>query len=63
MVDVKVVPISLNYNPVIPRRGCNVKVRIGVSLSVKDYLCGSGKKQAQNLIMDLEAALKNLNRK
>ena len=60
-LDVKVVPISLNYNPVIPRRGCNVKVRIGVPLSVKDYICGSGKKQAQNLTMDLEAALKNLN--
>ncbi len=60
-IDVKVVPISLNYNPVIPRRGCNVKVRIGVPLSVKDYICGSGKKQAQNLTMDLEAALKNLN--
>ncbi len=51
----------MNYNPVIPRRGCNVTVRIGVPLSVKDYICGSGKKQAQNLTMDLEAALKNLN--
>jgi len=60
-LDVKIVPISLNYNPVIPRRGCNVTVRIGVPLSVKDYICGSGKKRAQNLTMDLEAALKNLN--
>ncbi len=60
-LDVKIVPISLNYNPVIPRRGCNVTVRIGVPLSVKDYIYGSGKKQAQNLTMDLETALKNLN--
>ncbi|NES65017.1 MAG: 1-acyl-sn-glycerol-3-phosphate acyltransferase [Okeania sp. SIO2D1] len=59
-LGVKIVPISLNYNPVIPRRGCNVMVRIGVPLSVKDYIYGSGKKQAQNLTMDLEAALKNI---
>ncbi|GFZ91617.1 1-acyl-sn-glycerol-3-phosphate acyltransferase [Okeania sp. KiyG1] len=59
-LDVKIVPISLNYNPVIPRRGCSVMVRIGVPLSVKDYIYGSCKKQAQNLTMDLEAALKNI---
>ncbi|NEP06891.1 MAG: 1-acyl-sn-glycerol-3-phosphate acyltransferase [Okeania sp. SIO2G4] len=59
-LGVKIVPISLNYNPVIPRRACNVMVRIGVPLSVNDYIYGSGKKQAQNLTMDLEAALKNI---
>lgn len=59
-LDVKIVPISLNYNPVIPRRGCNVTVKIGAPLSVKDYIYASGKKQAQNLTTDLEAALKNL---
>lgn len=59
-LDVKIVPISLNYNPVIPRRGCNVTVDIGVPLSVKDYIYNSGKKQAKYLTMDLETALKNL---
>ncbi|MGK7918783.1 MAG: lysophospholipid acyltransferase family protein [Trichodesmium sp.] len=59
-LDVKIVPISLIYNPVIPRRGCNVTVDIGVPLSVKDYIYNSGKKQAQFLTMDLETALKNL---
>lgn len=59
-LDVKIVPISLHYNPVIPRRGCNVTVNIGSPLSVKDYCYGSLKKQAQNLTLDLEAALKNI---
>ncbi|MEM1168596.1 MAG: 1-acyl-sn-glycerol-3-phosphate acyltransferase [Cyanobacteria bacterium P01_H01_bin.35] len=60
-LDIKIVPISLNYDPVIPSRGCDVTVRIGASLSVKDDVYDLGKKQAQKLTMDLEVALKNMN--
>lgn len=59
-LDVKIVPISINYTPVIPRRGCDVGINIGSSLAVKDYCYGSVKKQAQNLTQDLEVMLKNL---
>ncbi|NEQ39962.1 MAG: 1-acyl-sn-glycerol-3-phosphate acyltransferase [Okeania sp. SIO3I5] len=59
-LDIKIVPISLSYNPVIPRLGCDVTVRIGGTLSVKDDIYDLGKKQAQKLTMDLEVALKIL---
>ena len=51
----------MNYDPVIPSRGCDVTVRIGATLSVKDDIYDLGKNQAEKLTMDLEVALKNLN--
>ncbi|MEB3343660.1 1-acyl-sn-glycerol-3-phosphate acyltransferase [Okeania sp.] len=60
-LDVKIVPICLNYDPVMVSRGCNVTVKIGNPLSVKDDVNDLGKKRAQKLTTDLEMALKSLN--
>jgi 1-acyl-sn-glycerol-3-phosphate acyltransferase len=59
-LGIKIVPISLHYDPMIPRRGCRVQVRIGSPLSVLDYSQGSVKKNAQSLMQDLELALHKL---
>lgn len=59
-LGVKIVPIALQYDPTIPRWGCNAKIKIGSPLSVADYCKGSAKKDALNLILDLEKALKEI---
>lgn len=59
-LGVKIVPIALHYDPKIPRWGCKVKINIGSPLSVADYCKGSAKKDAQNLILDLETTLKKI---
>ncbi len=59
-LGVKIVPISLRYNPIIPERGCEAKITIGSPLKVADYCKGSAKKNAQSLTADLSCALKQL---
>ena len=59
-LGIKIVPIALQYDPTIPRWGCQAKIKIGSPLSVADYCKGSAKKDAQNLILDLEVALKEI---
>lgn len=59
-LGVKIVPISLRYNPIIPQRGCEAKITIGSPLQVADYCKGSAKKNAQFLTADLRSALEHL---
>lgn len=61
-LGIKIVPISVRYTPTIPRRGSRVKINIGFPLSVQDYCQGSPKKDAQNLIEDLQLALNQIDR-
>jgi 1-acyl-sn-glycerol-3-phosphate acyltransferase len=59
-LGIKIVPISVRYNPIIPCRGSSVKIKIGTPLSVTDYCQGSAKKDAQHLIQDLQLALNQI---
>lgn len=61
-LGVKIVPISINYKPRVPRRHSNVTVKIGSPLSAADYSQDSSKKAARVLTADLENALKTLDR-
>lgn len=61
-LGVKIVPISINYKPRVPRWHSNVTVKIGSPLSAADYSQGSSKKAARVLTADLENALKTLDR-
>ncbi len=57
---VKIVPISLRYDPTVPHWGCQVEVNIGSPLSVTDYSQTSTKKEAQRLTQDLYTTLQQL---
>jgi 1-acyl-sn-glycerol-3-phosphate acyltransferase len=59
-LPVKIIPVSLNYHPTVPRLGCQVNVKIGAALSVTDYQSGSAKQSAQHLTQDLQLALQHL---
>ncbi len=59
-LPVKIVPVSLNYHPTVPRLGCQVSVKIGSALSVTKYQSCSAKKQAYSLTQDLQLALQQL---
>lgn len=59
-INVKVLPISLDYEQAYPSRGCSVKIDIGTPLDVAHYQSASTKKAAKSLIKDLETALVNL---
>ncbi|HBW58117.1 MAG TPA: 1-acyl-sn-glycerol-3-phosphate acyltransferase [Oscillatoriales bacterium UBA8482] len=59
-LGIKIVPISVRYNPIIPGRGSSVKIKIASPLSVADYCQGSPKKDAQHLIQDLQLALNQI---
>jgi 1-acyl-sn-glycerol-3-phosphate acyltransferase len=59
-LGVKIVPITINYRPRVPRWQTNVTVQIGSPIFVADYTQSSHKKAAQVLTADLENALKEL---
>lgn len=59
-LNVKVVPMSLNYTQTPPTWGTKVSVRIGTPLTVADYRQASTKENAQNLTTDLKTALQEL---
>lgn len=59
-LNVKVVPISLHYTPIVPRWRCRVRVNIGTPLSVSNYCQGSAKQNAKHLISDLTTAMTEL---
>lgn len=59
-LGVQIVPISLNYQPLIPRWGCEVDIHIGRSLQVENYRQGSTKNDAQRLTNDLKNSLMRL---
>ncbi|MEB3887121.1 lysophospholipid acyltransferase family protein [Lyngbya sp. CCY1209] len=59
-LGVKVVPMSLHYDPIVPRWRTKVEVKIGVPLEVSQYAQGSPKQAAQNLMGDLGRRLVEL---
>lgn len=59
-LGVKIVPISIQYDPLTPRLGSDVTIRIGRSLAVADYQGGAPKQNAQHLTQDLYQALTQL---
>lgn len=59
-LNVKVVPIAVQYSQPIPGWGCDVSVRIGAPLEVIHYTTEPVKQAAKRLTADLEAALKHL---
>lgn len=58
----KILPVSIKYSQPIPRRGCQVEVKIGPCLNVAEYRQNSLKKEREKLTADLELALKQLHR-
>jgi 1-acyl-sn-glycerol-3-phosphate acyltransferase len=60
-LDVKIVPISLRYDPVVPYFGADVDIHIGQPLSVAEYRRESQKENAKQLTQDLKTALTQLN--
>jgi 1-acyl-sn-glycerol-3-phosphate acyltransferase len=59
-LGLKVVPMALHYDPLMPRWRCKVSVRIGAPLQVSDYEVDSVKSSAQVLTADLDKALRKL---
>jgi 1-acyl-sn-glycerol-3-phosphate acyltransferase len=56
----KIVPMMIHYSQPFPHWGCDVSVHIGPPLEVANYCTGPVKKSAQQLTLDLEAALNAL---
>jgi 1-acyl-sn-glycerol-3-phosphate acyltransferase len=59
-LGLKVVPMALHYDPLMPRWRCKVSVHIGAPLQVSDYAVDSVKSSAQVLTADLDMALRKL---
>jgi 1-acyl-sn-glycerol-3-phosphate acyltransferase len=59
-VDVKVVPIGIQYSTLVPERGTRTKINIGKPLDVLQYQTGSTKEKAKQLTDDLQSALTEL---
>ena len=59
-LGVKIVPINLAYSQPYPCWGCQVSIKIGAPLSVKNYVAGSVKDDARWLTADLKSALLQL---
>ncbi|MEA5580597.1 1-acyl-sn-glycerol-3-phosphate acyltransferase [Nodularia harveyana UHCC-0300] len=59
-LDIKIVPVSINYSQPYPQWGTGVKISIGKPLNVSDYTMGKIKQNAQNLTSDLKFVLEKL---
>jgi 1-acyl-sn-glycerol-3-phosphate acyltransferase len=59
-LGVQIVPMSIKYNPPIPRWRCRIEVKIGAPLQVATYLSKSPKQSGQALTLALETALRQL---
>ncbi|MDB9306594.1 1-acyl-sn-glycerol-3-phosphate acyltransferase [Nodularia spumigena CS-591/12] len=59
-LDVKILPVSINYSQPYPQWGTSVKISIGTTLNVADYTGGKVKQNAQNLTSDLSLVLQQL---
>ncbi|WP_414527091.1 lysophospholipid acyltransferase family protein [Nodularia chucula] len=59
-LDIKILPVSINYSQPYPQWGTGVKMSIGKPLNVLDYCQGKIKENAQNLTSDLELVLQQL---
>lgn len=62
-LGVKIVPIVVRYNPIIPTWGCHVKIEIASAIEVADYCLDRPKESAAKLTTDLEAVLNAIDRK
>jgi 1-acyl-sn-glycerol-3-phosphate acyltransferase len=60
-LNVKIVPISINYSNPYPSWGTRVSIHIGLPISVADYESGNLKQDAKRLTADLATALQQLN--
>ena len=59
-LDVKILPVSINYSQPYPRWGTGVKISIGTALNVSDYTVGNVKQNAENMTSDLTLVLNKL---
>ncbi|MBW4632143.1 MAG: 1-acyl-sn-glycerol-3-phosphate acyltransferase [Iphinoe sp. HA4291-MV1] len=59
-LDIKIIPISINYSQPYPTWGTDVSIHIGSPLEVANYARGSLKQNAKRLTGDLAIALKKL---
>lgn len=59
-LNIKILPISINYGQPYPQRGTRVKISIGTTLNVADYAVGRVKQKAQNLTSDIALVLEEL---
>ncbi|WP_416671027.1 lysophospholipid acyltransferase family protein [Egbenema bharatensis] len=59
-LNVKIVPVNLDYNPPIPKWGCKVNVSIGKPIEVSKYLQGNVKQNAQALTDEMRSGLTQL---
>ncbi|WP_414550022.1 lysophospholipid acyltransferase family protein [Anabaena sp. CCY 0017] len=59
-LDVKILPVSINYSQPYPQFGTSVKIDIGKAINVSDYAVGKVKQNAQNLTSDLALVLQKL---
>ncbi|MGC9527007.1 MAG: lysophospholipid acyltransferase family protein [Limnospira sp.] len=62
-LGVKIVPMSLHYDPIVPHWRTKVNVQIGSPLEVGEYAQGSPKQAAQRLMGDLSRCLVELDRR
>ena len=53
----QVVPLMIEYSPLIPTWRCDVQVKIGMPLQVRNYVTTTPKGAASALTADLKAAL------
>ena len=60
-LDLKIVPIHLQYEQSLPKWGCKVKIQIGQPLELATYShCNGVKQKAQQITQDLETSLQQL---
>ncbi|NMG07625.1 1-acyl-sn-glycerol-3-phosphate acyltransferase [Brasilonema sp. UFV-L1] len=59
-LDIKIVPVGINYSEPYPTWGTDVSIHIGSSIKVADYAKGSLKQDAKRLTGDLAIALQKL---
>ena len=58
--NVQILPITIRYSQAVPTWGTDVKINIGKSLNVADYLSNSLRKSSQQLTADLQTILETL---
>jgi 1-acyl-sn-glycerol-3-phosphate acyltransferase len=60
-LNVKIIPIGINYSELCPTWGTNVSIHIGQEIPVSDYISGCVKLDAKRMTNDLSKSLKELN--
>lgn len=60
-LDVKIIPISINYSQPYPNWGTDVNINIGEPIQVADYANGCLKRNAKRLTADLTNKLQQVN--